>query len=301
MNLNDIECVGAHAFGFVDYVTLNSFKVEKEYLLSNLNDGFRNSFDMLKNYGIKIPFAGGETADLPDQVRTFDVSGTIVARVDKRDVITGEMIEPGNKIIGIRSSGKAKYEHALNTGIMCNGITLARHCLMKNRYEKKYPEIRAPDGAEYYGRYEVGDYLKEVGLNVSEAITSPTRLFSPIIEKILELYGGDITGMAFNSGGGQTKCKRLGKNIHYVKDNLFEPDPIFILIQQESKEQWKDMFQDFNMGNGFDIIVEEIVAEEILSIPESFGVDAQIIGYCEKSDGKNKVTIDSRFGKFEYV
>ncbi len=62
--------------------------------------------------------------------------------------------------------------------------------------------------------------------------------------------------MVHNTGGGQTKCLRLGRSIRYVKDNLPEPDPIFRLIQGEAKVGWREMYQDFNMGIGFEFIVD---------------------------------------------
>jgi phosphoribosylformylglycinamidine cyclo-ligase len=101
-------------------------------------------------------------------------------------------------------------------------------------------------------------------------------------------------------GGGLAKGLRIGRNIHFIKDNLFDPDPIFNLIQSESGERWKDMFEIYNMGVGFEIITSHEVAEDILSIPERFGLEAKIVGRCEKSDGRNKLTIESKQGKFRY-
>ncbi|MFB0500665.1 MAG: AIR synthase-related protein, partial [Candidatus Hadarchaeaceae archaeon] len=62
---------------------------------------------------------------------------------------------------------------------------------------------------------------------------------------------------------------------------------------------WREMFEDFNMGVGFELIRKRS-AEAISSAVERFGLGAKVIGRCEKSDGKNKLTIRSEFGKFEY-
>jgi phosphoribosylformylglycinamidine cyclo-ligase len=301
MNLDDIICVGAYPINFVDYIAINPFNLPKQDVLHALKSGFQECSNILKKFGINILYSGGETADLPDQLRTLDVSGTINGRVKIHDIISGENIKPGDAIIGLRSGGKTKYETKENSGIMCNFISLARHCLMKPDYEKKYPEIREPKGKEYYGKFDFDEYVDELGMTVGDAIISPTRFFAPVILRILEKYRPYVKGIIHNTGGGQTRCLKLGRNIHYIKDSLPDPDPIFYLIQRESKETWRDMYRGGNMGVGMDVIVEREMAEDILSIPESYGLKAQIIGRCEKSDGKNKLTIYSPFGKFRYT
>lgn len=300
MNVDDVICVGATPLGFVDYVAVNRSKVPKEELLSALNTGFKECFAMLKKYGVKVSFLGGETADLPDQLRTLDVSGTVSARVELSKVITGEKIKPSDVIIGLRSGGRTKYERHENSGIMCNGITLARHCLMKNEYERKYPELKDLNAKGYYGRFAFDDCLDKLKMTIGEAILSPTRIFAPVVTKILEKHCMQVTGLVHNTGGGQTKCLRLGENIHYIKDDLIPPDPIFRLIQREAKVSWREMFEDFNMGIGFEILVRKEGVDGILDVAERFGLPAKVIGKCDKSDEKNKLTIKSEFGKFRY-
>lgn len=300
MNVDDVICVGAIPLGFVDYVAVNPVRVPKEKLLASLNSGFKECFNALRRHGIDIPFLGGETADLPDQVRTLDVSGTISARVQFSKVVSGDGIKPGDLIIGLRSGGRTRYERMENSGLMCNGITLARRCLMKREYESKYPEIVEPDGKGYYGRFAFDDYLDELGMTVGEAILSPTRIFAPVVLKILEKHHGEITGLVHNTGGGQTKCLRLGRNIHYINDNPPEPDPIFKLIQKEAKVDWQEMYEVFNMGVGFELVVREEGVEGVLEVADKLGLGAQVIGRCERSDGRNRLTIVSEFGKFEY-
>lgn len=299
MNLDDIICVGAEPVNFVDYVALNPFKVPKVELLRELNSGFRECLQTLRDHGVRVIFSGGETADQPDQVRTLDVSGTINGRVELTSVLSGERIKPGNLIIGLRSGGKTKYETRENSGIMCNGLTLARLCLISREYQAKYPEISAEERG-YYGKYGPNDYLDELGMTVGEALTSPTRLYAPVVAKIMEEYRPYVTGLIHNTGGGQTKCLRVGRNIHYVKDDLPDVDPIFMLIQRESGEEWRAMYENYNMGVGFEVVAEKEAAEDILSVPERFNLEAKIIGRCERSVGPNKVTIRSPLGKFRY-
>lgn len=300
MNIDDVLCVRANPICFVDYIAVNPLKVSKGDLLGAIDGGFRECLEVLRGQGLSLLFAGGETADLADQLRTLDVSGALLGRVRLSDVVTGEAIEPGDLIVGLRSGGRTKYEKVENSGIMCNGITLARHCLMKREYEQRYPELRGPEGRGYYGRFTLDDYVDELGMTVGEAILSPTRMFAPVIAKILEKYGSHVKGMVHNTGGGQTKCLRIGNNVHYVKDDPLAVEPVFRLIQQECKEDWQRMYEVFNMGIGFEVLVEEEHAEDVVSISEGFGLDAQVVGRCERSDGKNRLTIHSPFGKFRY-
>ncbi len=300
MNLNDVSCVGARPVNFVDYVALNPFKVPRTDLLKVLNSGFKECFDMLKRHGIRVALSGGETADLPDQLRTLDISGTVNARVKLAEVITGANVKPCQVIVGLRSGGKTKYETRENSGIMCNGLTLARLCLLSSDYQEKYPEIADPEGKGYYGRFKPDQYLDELGMTVGEALVSPMRFFVPVVFELLRKCGDAISGLVHNMGGGLTKCLRIGRNIHFVKDSLPEPDPIFLLIQKESGENWQAMYEIYNMGIGFEVIADSEAAEDILRISESYGLEATVIGRCEKGNGKNKITVKSPYGKFQY-
>jgi phosphoribosylformylglycinamidine cyclo-ligase len=300
MNIDDLVCVGAIPISFIDYIAVNPFAIPKTALLEVLSHGFQECFHWLHSQEVSIRFGGGETADLPDTVRTLDISGAVFGTMKMENTISGEQIENGNKIIGLRSGGRTKQETHENSGIMCNGITLARHTLMKKEYSQRYPETHHNPSLAYQGRYSVDHYLEELGMSVGEAITSPTRLYAPTILRILERYGTHVRGLIHNTGGGQTKCLRVGQGIHYRKRSFFV-DPIFQIIQRESGEQWRTMFQNFNMGTGFEIIVDEEVAEDILSVPEKEGLEAQIVGQCELTKGTNQLTLETSWGTFQYL
>lgn len=312
MNLDDIFCVApeAEAMAFADYIAINPLRIPKQDLLECLVPAIKKRLEKLKRYGIDIKFLGGETADLADQLRTLDVSGVISGRAAIDGVITGEKIKPGNVIIQLQSGGRAIYEKKENSGIMCNGITLLRHYLMCERYSQKYPEIRDFSGKGYFGRFAFNQYADEFSgaMTVGEAILSPTRIYAPIIKKVFGEYKQHITGLIHNTGGGQTKCLKVGENIHYRKGGkidskeyeLFDPDPIFYLIQRESGESWEKMHEDFNVGGGFEMIMEKEAADDAIETIEKFDVETRVIGICEKSNGQNKLTINSKFGKFQY-
>jgi len=300
MNLDDILCVGAEPVAFVDYVTLNTLRVDRVELLGALAEGFAGCFEMLAARGLPVLFAGGETADHPDQMRTLDVAGAIFGRVDLDRVVTGEGIAPGDVIVGLRSGGRAGYEDGVNSGIMCNGLTLARSCLMDAGYLERYPELAHPGRGRFTGRFRFDDYVDGLGMTVGEALLSPTRVFAPVAAAVLDRVGGAVHGMVHNTGGGVTKCLRLGGGVRYVKDSLPEPDPIFGLIQREGRVGWKEMYEDFNMGVGFEFIVAPEAAEEVVGVAEGFGVGAQVIGRCERSPDGNSLIIESKHGKFVY-
>ena len=84
-----------------------------------------------------------------------------------------------------------------------------------------------------------------------------------------------------------------------VKDNLFDVPPLFQLIQEQSGTDWKEMYQVFNMGHRMELYVPEAVASTLISISESFGVAAQIVGRVEAS-AKKQLTISSPYGEFRY-
>jgi phosphoribosylformylglycinamidine cyclo-ligase len=298
MNVDDVICVGGIPHAFSDYVALNGFMIDKEDLLVGLAGGFSRTFSNLLSAGTQILFSGGETADLPDIVRTFDVSGTVYAEVQLSKIVTSKNIAPGDLIVGLRSGGRSKYETKENSGLMCNGVTLARHSLLCPDYKQKYPEVGSERAKGYTGHFKLDSEPQELDVTVAEALLSPSRIFLPVALEVLK--NGKVNAMVHNTGGGLTKCKRLGRNIRFVKDKLPKADPIFELIQGESTEEWRDMYREFNMGIGFEFIVPKGEVEPVLKASKKYGIEARVIGYCEKSPSGNSVLIKSEHGKFDY-
>jgi phosphoribosylformylglycinamidine cyclo-ligase len=301
MNINDLICVSAEPMVFVDYIAYNTMLIDRIQLLSTLARGFEEIFDTLSKNGMRVLFGGGETADLPDQMRTLDVCGALFGKVELKKIITGEKIAPGDIIIGLRSGGPLNYEQYENSGIMCNGLTLARNCLLEQSYLDVYPEVANPDRKRHFGRFKLDDYIDELCMTIGEALTSPTRIFAPIALDVINEVGNAVHGLVHNTGGGQTKCIRLGNGIRYIKDSLPPPDPIFSLIQKEAKVEWKEMYEDFNMGIGFEVIVDQASVEDVLRIANKYKIGVQVVGKCELSGAKNDLIIESPNGKLHYV
>ncbi|MGS2761064.1 AIR synthase related protein [Sinomicrobium sp. M5D2P9] len=303
MNIDDLLCVGA-----TDNILLSSTIGRNKNLvpgevISAIINGTEELIAELAGFGVKIHATGGETADVGDLVRTIIVDSTVTARMPRKNVIDNANIKAGNVIVGLASFGQAKYEKAYNGGMGSNGLTSARHDVFAKYLAEKYPESfdpSVPSDLVYSGGVKLTDPVEGSPLDAGKLVLSPTRTYAPVIKKILEKYTPrDIHGMVHCSGGAQTKILHFVENLHIVKDNLFKVPPLFRLIQQQSGTDWKEMYQVFNCGHRMELYVDEEIAEDIIAVSKSFGVDAQVVGRVEAADHK-KLTIESEFGTFEY-
>ena len=303
MNIDDLICVGA-----TDNIMLSSTIGRNKNLipgevLSAIINGTEELIEELKSFGVSIHSTGGETADVGDLVRTIIVDSTVTARMKRKDVIDNANIQAGDVIVGLASFGQANYEKSYNGGMGSNGLTSARHDVFDKYLAIKYPEsfdAAVPNELVYSGKVKLTDAVENSPIDAGKLVLSPTRTYAPVIKKILSQFSSkEIHGMVHCSGGAQTKVLHFVENVHVIKDNLFPIPPLFKLIQEQSKTDWKEMYQVFNCGHRMEIYVPEHVAQEIINISESFGVEAQIIGRVEANQGK-KLTINSEFGVFEY-
>ena len=303
MNIDDLLCVGA-----TDNIMLSSTigrnknKIPGEVISAIIN-GSEELLKDLKEFGVTIHSTGGETADVGDLVRTIIVDSTVTARMKRTDVIDNSTIKAGDVIVGLESFGQASYETEYNGGMGSNGLTSARHDVFEKYLATKYPESfdqEVPEDLVYSGSKKLTDLVDGSDLNAGKLVLSPTRTYAPIIKSILSKYTNkEIHGMVHCSGGAQTKILHFVKNLHIIKDNLFGVPPLFKLIQAESKTDWKEMYQVFNMGHRMELYVPQEIADNIIEISKSFNVDAKIVGRVEASETK-KLTIKSEFGEFFY-
>ena len=302
MNIDDMICIGAvENFLISNTIDRNSTYISGE-IIKALIHGFQEIIDFFNDNGINMVLTGGETADVGDTVRTLVINSTFTARLKKSDIITNDNIKPCHVILGLASFGKSKFEKVYNSGIGSNGLTSARHDLFDKIYYKKYPESFNPEIREdlvYSGKFKVTDTNPDMPINIGKACLSPTKTFVFIVKKILEEQKDKVHGMVHCTGGGQTKCLRFGKNLHYIKNNLFDLPPVFRLIKESSNSTYQEMYQVFNMGHRFEIYTDEKSADKMIEISKSFGVEAKIIGEV-KDSSKNRVTIHSPEGIVEY-
>jgi len=303
MNIDDLLCVG-----ITDNILLSSTIGRNKRLIPGeviaaIIGGTEELIKELGQYGVSIHSTGGETADVGDLVRTIIVDSTVTARIKRSQVIDNARIEAGDVIVGLASFGQATYEKSYNGGMGSNGLTSARHDVFSKVLAEKYPESYdrgLPEEVVYTGDKNLCDTVTDSPLNAGLLVLSPTRTYAPVIKQILSQYSPtDIHGMVHCSGGAQTKILHFIDNLHVIKDNLFPVPPLFQLIQEESKTNWKEMYQVFNCGHRMELYVPERIATDIIRISQSFHIDAQIVGHVEKSDHK-KVTIQSEYGTFNY-
>ncbi|MGB5818822.1 MAG: AIR synthase related protein [Saonia sp.] len=303
MNVDDLICVGA-----TDNIMLSSTIGRNKNLIpgeviSAIINGTEELISDLREHGIIIHSTGGETADVGDLVRTIIVDSTVTARIKRSDVIDNARIRAGDVIVGLASFGQATYEREYNGGMGSNGLTSARHDVFSKYLAEKYPEsydADVPRNLVYSGNKKLTDMVPDVPLNAGKLVLSPTRTYAPIIKKILAKYGSnDIHGMIHCSGGAQTKILHFIDDLHVIKDNMFPIPPLFKLIQEQSATDWKEMYQVFNCGHRMELYVNKAVAQDLINISQSFGVDAKIVGKVVENPSK-KLTIESEYGTFRY-
>ncbi len=302
MNIDDLLCVGA-----VDNILVSSTIGRNKHLIpgeviSAIINGTDELLAELREMGVNAYSTGGETADVGDVVRTIIVDSTVTCRMKRADVVDNAQIQSGDVIVGLSSSGQATYEKAYNGGMGSNGLTSARHDVFAKYLAEKYPEsydAAVPANLVYAGSKKLTDKVEGLDVNAGQLVLSPTRTYAPVIKRIIDEMRSDIHGMVHCSGGAQTKVLHFTDKVHIIKDNMFPIPPLFRMIQEESRTDWSEMYKVFNMGHRMEIYLSAEHAQRIIDIAQSFGIEAQIIGRVEASEG-NKLTIESEYGTFHY-
>ncbi|MDH5560448.1 MAG: phosphoribosylformylglycinamidine cyclo-ligase [Deltaproteobacteria bacterium] len=304
MNLDDLACVGAlDRFLLTNSIGRNKFYISGE-IIKEIIDGFDEAIELLESLGIHMKLCGGETADVGDLVRTIILDSTLIARVKRKEIIDLDNVRPGDQIVGFASFGQAKWEEKYNSGIGSNGLTAARHDCLSQVYAGKYPESFSPEipgELVYCGPGKLDDPLKGTPLNLGQALLSPTRTYTPLIKRLQTEFAGRIHGYVHCTGGGQTKCLKFGRQIHYIKNNLFDLPPIFSYIRDTKNHALRDLFPVYNMGHRLEAFMEKDIAGEAVKLAQDSGIEARIIGECQKSDrGENQLTINFEGQKIRY-
>ena len=308
MNIDDLLCVGATENILLSSTIGRNKNLVPGEVISAIINGMQELIDELQKHGINIISTGGETADVGDLVRTIIVDSTVTCRMKRADVIDNANIIAGNVIVGLASFGKATYEKEYNSGMGSNGLTSARHDFFNKQVAEKYPETfdaSIPNELAYSGSHFLTDEViidykgEKIKTTAGKMVLSPTRTYAPVIKKIIDDAGKNISGIVHCSGGGQTKILHFVETLHIIKDNLLETPPLFKMIQKNTNTAWKEMYKVFNMGHRMEIYCSKEVAGSIISIANFFNIDAQVVGRVEQSDNK-KLSIISPNGSFEY-
>ncbi|HNX85889.1 MAG TPA: AIR synthase-related protein [Bacteroidales bacterium] len=302
MNLDDLLCAGATGDMVLSSTIGRNKNLVTGEVIAEIISGTENFLSFLRSQGIGIWSSGGETADVGDLVRSVVVDSTVVCRMRRNEVIDNGRIIPGDVIVGLASFGQSTYESMYNSGIGSNGLTSARHDLLKKSYATLYPESfdpQLPGHLVYSGRYLLTQPSGVHGLDVGQLMLSPTRTYAPLIRRLLSEQRDAIHGMVHCTGGAQTKILHFIDNLHVVKNNLFPIPPLFQMIHDASGTSWQEMYRVFNMGHRMEVYLSEKDAPSLLQLAQESSIEARIIGYCEAFSGK-KVTITGETGTFVY-
>jgi len=301
MNIDDMACAGA-----VNDIVLSSTIGRNKTLIpgevvKELIEGTQSFLEKMKKLGVNLHLSGGETADVGDIVRTLDVGFTAFARIKRADVIDVD-IQDGDVIVALASFGQATYESEYNGGMGSNGLTSARHDVFGKYLAEKYPESFNPEIAGelvYAGTKNLTDIEEETALTYGKLVLSPTRTYLPVLHRLISNMKDKIHGLIHATGGGQTKVMNFVNGMHVIKDNMFDVPPLFKIIKEESKTDWKEMYQVFNMGHRLEVYLKPEFAQEVIDVSGEFGIEARVIGRCE-SEKKNKLTISTDTGTYTY-
>ncbi len=303
MNLDDMACVGC-----VDQIVLSSTIGRNKNLIPGdvirtIINATTDFIAKMQAFDVNVILAGGETADVGDIVRTIDVGYTTFARMPRAKVLENH-IQPGDVIVGLASFGQASYENSYNGGMGSNGLTSARHDVLSKLYAEKYPDSfdpNTPNEVVYTGSRQLTEKVKiaDNEIEIGKLILSPTRTYLPVIKRLLDELRDDLHGIIHCTGGGQTKVQKFIENVRVVKNNLFPIPFLFEMIQKESKTNWGEMYQVFNMGHRLEVYLPESAAQRVIEIAHAFDIPAQVVGYVEAATGA-QVRIESPYGTFEY-
>ena len=240
MNVNDMICVGARPLSLVDYIAVERSEAA---MLDAIGAGLCEGARMA---GISI--SGGETSQLKDIVKGFDLVGMAVGRVDLDKVIDGSKVAAGDVVIGVRSNG-----------VHSNGFSLARKALFAGN------------------RYSVDRRFDELDSTLGEELLRPTHIYVREAMEILEKVRG-VKALINITSDGLLNLTRVAAPVGFEIDHLIEPHPIFALIQHNAEVDDSEMFEVFNMGVGFCYVVDPADADLTLSILRQHGRVAQRIG-----------------------
>ena len=293
MNVDDLLCVGIYDnLLFSSTIDRNKSLIPGEVLQAVIQ-GTQAFFDQMSDFGVRIHFMGGETADVGDVVRTMAVNGTMTARWPRVATVTNEHIQAGDVIVGLASFGRCAYEQDYNSGIGSNGLTSARHDALSKYYADHFPESYDPSlprEVVYIGPHRLTDLIgipsgdTTLQVPVGKLLLSPTRTYLPLMKEVLKEHFHLIHGLIHNSGGGLTKVlKYVGPGLRIIKDNLFDVPPVFGLLQAASGADDREMSQVFNLGQRLEIYADPAHAQTFIDAAARFGIAARIIGRVESA------------------
>ena len=244
MCVNDVACAGGEPLFFLDYIACGKNYPEKiASIVKGVAEGCKQSGCAL---------IGGETAEHPGLMAEddYDLAGFTVGVCDKKDLITGENIKAGDKLIGIASSG-----------VHSNGFSLVRKVFTMNEEN-------------------LNRYVESLGTTLGDALLTPTRIYVKALKAVKE-SGVTVKGCSHITGGGfyENIPRMLPENARaVVKLDSFKVLPIFNLIQTSGKIKDEMMYNTFNMGLGMVLAVDKDDVNKTMEALSKAGETCYVIG-----------------------
>ena len=255
MCVNDVACAGGEPLFFLDYIACGKNYPEKiATIVSGVAEGCKQSGAAL---------IGGETAEHPGLMPEdeYDLAGFAVGVVDRKDLITGENIKPGDTLIGIAS-----------TGVHSNGFSLVRKVF-------------------HMTTEALNTYYDCLGETLGEALIRPTRIYVKALKNVKEA-GVTLKGCSHITGGGfyENIPRMLPEGVRaVVKKDSYPVLPIFRMLQEEGNIAEEMMYNTFNMGLGMIVAVDPADVDKTMEAIKAAGDTPYVVGSVEA--GEKGVTL----------
>ena len=255
MCVNDVACAGGEPLFFLDYIACGKNYPEKiATIVSGVAEGCKQS---------ECALIGGETAEHPGLMPAdeYDLAGFAVGVVEKKDLITGESIKPGDVLIGIASSG-----------VHSNGFSLVRSVFTITEES-------------------LNTYYDSLGTTLGEALLAPTKIYVKTMKSIKN-SGVRVKGCSHITGGGfyENIPRMLPDGVRaVVKKDSYKVPPIFDMLQKDGDIDEQMMYNTFNMGLGMVLAVDPADVDKTLEAIKAAGEEGYIVGSVEA--GEKGVTL----------
>ena len=255
MCVNDIACSGGEPLFFLDYIACGKNYPEKiATIVSGVAEGCKQS---------ECALVGGETAEHPGlmPVDEYDLAGFAVGVVDKKDIINGENIKPGDVLVGMASSG-----------VHSNGFSLVRKVFEMTKES-------------------LDTYYDELGKTLGEALIAPTKIYVKALKSIKN-SGVKVKGCSHITGGGfyENIPRMLPDGVRaVVEKGSYEVPAIFKLMAKKGDIAEEMMYNTFNMGLGMVLALDPADVDKAIAAIRAAGEEAYVVGRVEA--GEKGVTL----------
>jgi phosphoribosylformylglycinamidine cyclo-ligase len=254
MSVNDCLCLGAEPLFFLDYIAMAKDDPELiAAIVKGVGDGCVQAGAALR---------GGEPAIMPDlyAVGDFDLAGFCVGVVEKSQIIDGQKVRPGDAVIGVASSG-----------FHSNGYSLVRKVVFE------------------IAQLDVSTQVPELNCTVGQALLEPTKIYTKPVVSLLQQFEGEspVHALAHITGGGiaDNLVRVIPENCRVtLQRDSWQPKPVFQWLQSLAEIEQKEMFQVFNMGLGFVLVVDAQAVDQVRQHLAKEGLENWLIGNVTQGD-----------------